>query len=59
MYNQINQILTENTVQTINGKTIPMHADTICVHGDNAQALDFVKALNAFFQQKGIELKSL
>lgn len=57
--NQINQILTENTVQTINGKTIPMHADTICVHGDNAQALDFVKALNAFFQQKGIELKSL
>jgi len=57
--NQINQILTENSVQTISGKTIPMQADTICVHGDNADALDFVKALNAFFLQKGIKLKSL
>ena len=56
---QIYQMITDKTIQSINGKTIAMQADTICVHGDNADALSFVKALNQFLINKGIELKSI
>ena len=52
-------MITENNVQSINGNTIPMQADTICVHGDNFKALDFVKELNKLFIKNTIELKSL
>ena len=57
--NQIHQLVTDKKIKTIYGKTIPMHADTICVHGDNEHAVEFVKALNQFLKEKGIELESL
>lgn len=57
--NQIHQLVTEKTIKTITGKVIPMQADTICVHGDNDHAVDFVKALNQFLKDKGIELRSI
>jgi len=57
--NQIHQLVKEKTIKTINGKVIPMHADTICVHGDNEHAIEFVKALNRFLKDNGIELRSI
>lgn len=57
--NQIHQLVTEKTIKTINGKVIPMQADTICVHGDNEHAVEFVKALNQFLKDKGIEIRSI
>lgn len=56
---QVNQLITDNSVQSINGNTIPMHVDTICVHGDNLKAIEFVKALRDFLTQKNIQLKGL
>ena len=56
---QVDQMITENTVKSINGNIIPIQADTICVHGDNIKALDFVKALNRFLTQRKIELRSI
>ena len=56
---QVNQLITNNTVTSINGNTIEMNVDTICVHGDNLKALEFVKALRKFLTQKNIQLKSL
>ncbi len=56
---QVNQLITSNSIQTINGNTIAMHADTICVHSDNLQAIEFVKALREFLTQKNVQLKSL
>lgn len=56
---QVNQMLTEGSVQSISGKRIPIQADTVCVHGDSIHALDLVKALTNFCHQKGIEIKSL
>ena len=56
---QVNQMITENTVQSINGNTIPMQADTICVHSDNFIAMDLIKDLNEFLTNKSVELKSL
>ncbi len=56
---QVDQMITENTVKSINGNIIPIQADTICVHGDNIKALEFVKALNRFLTQRKIELRSI
>jgi UPF0271 protein len=33
-------------IKTINSKELKLQADTLCVHGDNAQALQLIKALH-------------
>lgn len=33
-------------IETINGKQLSLQADTLCVHGDNAQALSIMQALH-------------
>lgn len=41
------RILSSNGyINSINGKKLFLNADTICVHGDNDKALEFIKALN-------------
>ena len=44
---QVLQIINEGTVTTISGKTIPLLAQTICIHGDGAHAVEFAKAIHA------------
>lgn len=36
----------EGYIETINGLKLPLEADTLCVHGDNAQALTLIQALH-------------
>lgn len=36
----------EGKIESINGNIINIKADTVCVHGDNPEALDFVKTLS-------------
>jgi len=43
---RIEKLLEEECMDTIDGDTIKMKAQTICVHGDNEKALRFVKTLN-------------
>jgi UPF0271 protein len=53
------RMIEEKRVVTITGKTIPIKADTICIHGDNEMALEFVKTLFSTLKKKGIALKSI
>jgi UPF0271 protein len=53
------QMLKKGTVESITGEIISIQADTICIHGDNEKALEFVKSLRAAFIDHGIEIKSL
>jgi 5-oxoprolinase (ATP-hydrolysing) subunit A len=46
---QVLQLLQQKTVTTVNGKTIPMAVDTICVHGDGVHAAAIAKALYTAF----------
>lgn len=46
-------------VSTINGKEIDIKVDSICVHGDNAKALDFVKNISLELKNAGIKISSL
>lgn len=39
-------LYTEGIIESINGKKLSLQADTLCVHGDNTNALTLIKALH-------------
>jgi 5-oxoprolinase (ATP-hydrolysing) subunit A len=53
------KMIEEGKVETISGKTIPIKAETICIHGDNEMALEFVRTLSSVLRERGIMLKSI
>lgn len=53
------RMVKEGKVETINGNDIRVKADSICVHGDGAKALEFVKMINSAFKDENIEITSL
>lgn len=46
-------------VTSVTGKEIPLQADSVCVHGDGAKALEFVKTIRQELIREGIEIKPL
>ncbi len=56
---RVEKMIKSKTILSINNKEIKLKADTICVHGDNVKAVDFIKNLNEFLTASGIELKSM
>lgn len=48
----------EHKVVSINGKEIPLQADSICVHGDNAQAIELVSAIRLTLETEGIAVRN-
>ena len=42
---QVLQMIKEGRVTTVSGKTIPIVAETICIHGDGKHAVEFAKAI--------------
>ena len=57
--NQVIKMVTENKVVSKNGKEINLQADTICVHGDGAHALEFVTQIRKKLTKEGIDIQSL
>lgn len=47
------------TVTSVSGKKIAIKADSICVHGDNAHALEFVKLIRSRLSENGVVIKPL
>lgn len=43
---QVLQMIKEGSVTTVTGKTIPIIAETICIHGDGKHAVEFAKAIH-------------
>lgn len=43
---QVLQMVKEGTVTSVSGKTIPITAQTICIHGDGKYAVEFAKAIH-------------
>ncbi|MGZ3950534.1 MAG: 5-oxoprolinase subunit PxpA [Flavisolibacter sp.] len=52
---QVLQMINLKTVKTKNGKTIPIVADTICIHGDGKRALSFAKKIHEALKQSAPE----
>jgi len=45
---QIQMLITDKQVTSVSGNTLSIEADTLCVHGDNAHALESVKNIRQF-----------
>ena len=52
-------MIREHKVTSAAGKEIEIHADSVCVHGDNEKALEFVRALRTALISEGIEIVPL
>lgn len=53
------RMVKEGKIKAINGEDIFIKADSICVHGDNPQAIDFVKGIRKALQEAGISIEPL
>ncbi|MBE6949532.1 MAG: LamB/YcsF family protein [Ruminococcaceae bacterium] len=50
------KMVKEGCVESITGKIIPIKADSICVHGDNPKAIEFVNTIRSTLQAEGVEI---
>jgi UPF0271 protein len=54
---KILKLVTTGTVTTVTGAEIALKAETICVHGDNPEALALVKQIRATLKSAGVAIK--
>lgn len=55
---QVLQMIKDSSVTSVNGKTIKVQADSICLHGDSEHAVQFAKRIQAELQQQGIAIQA-
>lgn len=53
------RMVKEGVVETLSGKLIPIKADSICVHGDNPDAIGFVKDIREALEQGGVTVTNI
>jgi UPF0271 protein len=53
---QVLQMIQQGTVRSVNGIEVPVQADTICIHGDGAHAVEFAEALYEMLMNEGIQI---
>ena len=53
------RMVKEGQVETIDGKTLELEVDSICVHGDSAEATENVARLSEAFEEEGISIAPL
>ena len=56
---QVLQMVRMQTVTTLTGEAIPIRADTICIHGDGENAVEFAIAISQALKNNGIEIRHL
>jgi UPF0271 protein len=52
------QLIDTGAITAIDGSTLPVRADSICVHGDTAQAVAIAAALRQQLTVRGVEIKA-
>jgi UPF0271 protein len=52
------QLVTEGTVRAVDGTTVTVRADSLCVHGDTDGAVDIARRVRLGLQQAGVELRT-
>jgi UPF0271 protein len=55
---QVLQMIEHQTVYSINNKTVPIVAETICIHGDGAHAVEFAKLIYENLKAHDIVIKT-
>lgn len=55
---QLRRIALDGEVDAVDGTVVQLDADTVCLHGDRPDAVEFARGLRAFLDEMGIEVKS-
>ena len=53
------QMINESTVASVTGNIISITAETICIHGDGKNAVEFAKAIHENLKQNKIDIKAI
>ena len=56
---QVVEMVKHKRVRTITGKVIEINAESICVHGDNPKALEFVTEIRKRLTMENIDIKAI
>ncbi|PLR68669.1 MULTISPECIES: LamB/YcsF family protein [Bacillaceae] len=56
---QVIRMVKESKVTALSGKDILINADTICIHGDGAHALEFAKYISGALKDAGIKIRKI
>ena len=57
MISRVIRMIREKVVETVSGKLIPIEAETVCIHGDNETAAEFVRKLTEALKSGGIAIR--
>lgn len=56
---QVVRMVKEKKVQSLQGMDVPIQADTVCIHGDGAHALDFARLIRQQLQESEITVQAV
>ena len=56
---QVLQMIKSNTVTAANGETVSIKAETVCIHGDSAHALEFARTIRQALIDNNIKMQSI
>ena len=56
---QVLQMIQHKTVTSVTQASVPLQAETICLHGDGDHAVEFAQAIHQTLEQHHIEIKSI
>jgi UPF0271 protein len=56
--NQVLQMIRSGTVEAVTGETIPIKAETICIHGDGDHAVEFAREIERSLVENSVEISS-
>ncbi len=56
---QVKRMVMDGIVRSVQGKDVPVRADTLCIHGDQPNALAFAKRIRNELERAGVDVKTL
>jgi len=56
---QVKRMVTEGIVRSVDGNDVRVRADTLCIHGDQPNALAFARRIRKELERAGVEVKAL
>jgi UPF0271 protein len=56
---QVLDMVTKNRVVSLQGTSVPIRAETVCLHGDGASAVEFARHIRYALERSGITVKKL
>ena len=55
---QVLQMVAQRSVTSVNGREVPLVAETVCIHGDGENAIEFAMVIKETLEKNGIEVRS-